>query len=216
MSKDHVPPRSFFPEVKDLPAGAPNLRANLITVPSCQAHNQSFSKDDEIAAYTVLMHHDANSYATQQFSTKAMRAFLRRPDLLKRILAKSRPVSVRERGSQLLKPSLAFRIDVPLIERVMERIARGLYFYHFNTQWQANLVLVSHGILMNNSLSADGPWAKETAQLEQYMQRQAINGENPLIFNYKWLINGENHILRMCFYSGFIYYALPRPMKVAL
>lgn len=214
-SKDHVPPRSFFPEAKDLPPGSPDLRSSLITVPSCNIHNQHFSKDDEIAAYTILMHHDSNNSATQQFSTKAMRAFLRRPAILKRILAKSKRVLVREPGGILLKPTLAFRIDVPLIERVMEKIARGLYFHDFNTQWQSDFLLASHGILMNDSLAPDGPLAKHTALLELYMEQQPINGENPLIFNYKWLLNGGTHILRMCFYAGFIYYALPRPMKAA-
>lgn len=53
-SVEHVPPRCLFPEQKDLPSGV-NLRKQLITVPSCEAHNTSKSKDDEYLLYALLM-----------------------------------------------------------------------------------------------------------------------------------------------------------------
>lgn len=205
-----MPPRSFFPEEKDLPTGAGNLRANLITVPSCDKHNNRFSKDDEIAAYTLLLHHNSNPSAAQQFKTKAMRAFLRRPDLSRRVITKAKPVLRREPGSDLFMPTLACKIDISLIERVMERIARGLYFHHFSTLWRTELLLASHGLLMHDSLSQGGPFVEGTSQLELHMHEQPANGENPSIFNYKWLPLKASYILRMCFYDGLIYYALPR------
>ncbi|MCJ7519132.1 MAG: hypothetical protein MUO42_05610, partial [Anaerolineaceae bacterium] len=40
VSKEHVPPEVFFPESKDLPPDYPDMRKNLVTVPSCKKHNQ--------------------------------------------------------------------------------------------------------------------------------------------------------------------------------
>jgi len=42
---EHVPPRSIFPESKDV--GGQDYRKNLITVLSCPAHNNQKSQDDE-------------------------------------------------------------------------------------------------------------------------------------------------------------------------
>ena len=44
-SREHVPPRNLFPEAHE--SGGVDYRINLITVPSCDAHNSAKSKDDE-------------------------------------------------------------------------------------------------------------------------------------------------------------------------
>src|SRR5207249_7535044 len=44
-SHEHVPPKCIFPERKD--TDGQDLRAQLITVPSCDIHNSKKSKDDE-------------------------------------------------------------------------------------------------------------------------------------------------------------------------
>jgi hypothetical protein len=49
-TKEHTPPKCFFPKKKDLPSGSPDYRKNLITVPSCEKHNTGRSKDDEYTA----------------------------------------------------------------------------------------------------------------------------------------------------------------------
>lgn len=45
ISLDHVPPRSLFPESREV--GGKDYRVNLITVPSCELHNSAKSHDDE-------------------------------------------------------------------------------------------------------------------------------------------------------------------------
>jgi hypothetical protein len=49
-SSEHVPPKCFFPEKKDLPREV-DLRKNLFKVPSCDAHNSQKSHDDEYFFY---------------------------------------------------------------------------------------------------------------------------------------------------------------------
>ncbi len=44
-SREHVPPLAIFPQQKDF--DGIDFRSNLITVPSCEIHNQKKSNDDE-------------------------------------------------------------------------------------------------------------------------------------------------------------------------
>ena len=44
VSSEHVPPKNLFPEQKDV---GKDYRQYLITVPSCEIHNNHKSKDDE-------------------------------------------------------------------------------------------------------------------------------------------------------------------------
>jgi len=48
QSKEHVPARCFFPENE-------SYRKQLITVPSCEKHNEDTSVDDEYVASTSTM-----------------------------------------------------------------------------------------------------------------------------------------------------------------
>ena len=45
ITKEHVPPKCLFPEKKDI--GTDKYRLDLITVPSCEKHNNLKSDDDE-------------------------------------------------------------------------------------------------------------------------------------------------------------------------
>jgi len=52
MSREHTPPRCFFPEAKAI---GRDLRRDLITVPSCDRHNSKKSKDDEFLRSVIVM-----------------------------------------------------------------------------------------------------------------------------------------------------------------
>ena len=77
-SSEHVPPRVLFPELKDA-QGDRGLRRDLITVPSCDAHNSEKSKDDEYLLWVLSANARANSLGVQQAMTKLIRSYQRRP-----------------------------------------------------------------------------------------------------------------------------------------
>jgi len=54
-TKDHIPPKCFFPEKKYLSNSNPDYRSQLITVPSCSERNNFRSKDDEYTAAVIAM-----------------------------------------------------------------------------------------------------------------------------------------------------------------
>src|SRR3990170_1431695 len=80
VTREHVPPRSFFPAKDDLPSGI-DLRKNLISVPSCQLHNTSKSKDDEYLLFVIVSNYETNPVAQHHFSTKLLQAIRRRPSV---------------------------------------------------------------------------------------------------------------------------------------
>jgi hypothetical protein len=73
-SVEHAPPKCIFPEAKDTLSGE-DYRKNLITVPSCDAHNLARSKDDEYLLHVLAASITSNNVGLNQFLTKSRRAF---------------------------------------------------------------------------------------------------------------------------------------------
>jgi hypothetical protein len=199
---EHVPPRGFFPKAADTVRGT-SLRANLITVPACREHNQDMSKDDEVAGYIILLHHNSNSVASSQFATKAIRAFTKKPGLVNRVFLGMRP-AINPNGFR----TAAVTIDAPLLSRVMEKIARGLYYSTHRKVWDSELHLV--GDLLMPDLSPS-PFAAHMTALRRHFIPLSRRGVTPAVFWWQdlALANGE-HALRMCFYGGLEFYAFPK------
>src|SRR5215510_6190671 len=71
MSREHVPPRSFFPVGR---------RDNLWTVPSCAEHNLENSTDVEYVRNVVCVQRGSNAVAEESFEV-AKRSWTRSPGL---------------------------------------------------------------------------------------------------------------------------------------
>ena len=61
---EHVPPKAFFLE---------GYRTNLMTVPSCPAHNTSNSKDVEYVRNFIVFGEGPNEVAVQLFGSVAIK-----------------------------------------------------------------------------------------------------------------------------------------------
>lgn len=97
-SREHVPPKCLFPEQKDIKDK--NFRKNLITVPSCDLHNMSKSKDDEYLMQVIVGSIKSNNYGIQHYITKVHRSYKRiNFDLNRysRIIKKLRPKAMMEK-----------------------------------------------------------------------------------------------------------------------
>lgn len=74
--RGHVPPRCLFPAVQEI---GQDLRLNLITVPSCDAHNSHRSKDDEFLRTVITMFSaDRSAVGRVQYCGKLSRGLKRR------------------------------------------------------------------------------------------------------------------------------------------
>jgi len=211
-SSEHVPPKCFFLEKKDLPFGV-EYRKNLITVPSCDEHNQNKTMDDEYLRMIICIQFNADSVAQRLFSTKIMRGFERQPHQIDLITRDQRPARING------KEAYAFSVDKNRIDKSLAQIARAIYFHHFNEKWIQRFVINTPALL-----SVDREDSHERNQNFQHVDNLAESllknakhiGENQEIFYYQISRDLDKLLLwvRMVFYEGFVALAYSSPMIV--
>ena len=155
-TSDHIPPRCFFPEKKHLPRDSPDYRSQLMTVPACSEHNNSRSSDDEYTAAVIAMNSQSD-LAFALFKSKWVQTLLRREGALgKRIFSTARSARVISRENNILIPheTLAISYEIKRINRVIESIARALYYLESGNQekWTQECIVRSLNFL-NRDLS---------------------------------------------------------------
>lgn len=188
VSVEHAPPKSFFPS---------DMRNNLITVDSCQKHNEDTSLDDEYVRNLITMHIYGNATAYEQFSEKTIKSFKRSPALLQHTTEKQH--SVNFNGAQ----TVAFEIDRDRVDLVMRKIAYALFYHKYNQRWLRKLITATT-YLKTPEFKND-----EFGQLIEELQRDhtpVYEGNNPDAFKFAFIElddNIYNKYLRMKFYDGF-------------
>jgi hypothetical protein len=113
VSRDHVPPKNLFP----------SDQSNLITVPSCEAHNAGWSDLDERFRNYVAMRVGSNTRTTSGLWNKMVRGVRRNPKLQDQI-----------RRNSVWHPDLnAFEIKIEsdAFKPMIDRITRGLYWHTY-------------------------------------------------------------------------------------
>jgi hypothetical protein len=122
---DHVPSRKFFPQPRP---------SDLVTVPACNTCNNKTSADEEHFLH-VMMSHVASegpiveALRSQRFSLPKTERRLR---VAREMLSKVRMIPVHTPGGIYLGHAPALEgIDFGRLERVFEKIVRGLYFAEY-------------------------------------------------------------------------------------
>lgn len=206
-STEHVPPKCLFPEVKDLPKGV-DLRKQLITVPACDEHNTSKSKDDEYLLYLLVMNIPANDAAKNQFLSKIVRSVKRNPKLINQFLEKQQPVVAADEKTGKAHNTIALNIDDNRLDSALEHISRALYFHHFGEKWlgevrtQVDFLLVSLDPINGQKLNEPVSQLAEAA--DSIFAAAPFYGENPEVFKYNVIDGGKaaHKLMRFHFYEG--------------
>ncbi|MEH2037734.1 hypothetical protein [Nostoc sp.] len=223
-TKDHIPPKCFFPEKKYLFGNNPDYRSNPIIVPSCSKHNNSRSIDDEYAAAVIVMNSRSNLAATI-FKSKWVQTLLRREGLLgKRIFSTARSARIISNKNSVLIPykTLAISYEIARIERVIESIARGLYYVESGSEekWVNSCIIKS-----TNFLNRDLSQPQDAYALNQINQafihgekHQELGltkkGSHPDVFYYQFFKSEDkNFIIRMVFYDDLTFLAFLKDEK---
>ena len=123
LTRDHVPPKCLFLRP----------RPQLITVPACHACNDSFKLDDEyfrVAVTSEAAYRD--EAATALWSDRI--APRMGPGLRRTLLATMRPAQVRTPAGLVIENGTAIAYDKRRIDRVIERIVRGLLWHHYRSR----------------------------------------------------------------------------------
>lgn len=218
-TRDHIPPKCFFPQKKHLSSVSPDYRSQPITVPACSAHNNSRSCDDEYTAAVIVMNSQSD-LADAIFKSKWVKTLLRRKGVLgKRIFSTARSIKFISRENNLLIPreTLAISYEMKRIERVIESIARALYYLEsdYQEKWTDDCIIRSP-----NFLNQDLSYSQDADYLDQINQafihgekHQELGlkrkGKHPDIFFYQFFkAEGMNSIIKMVFYRDFTFFAI--------
>ncbi len=206
-SVEHVPPRCLFPEKKDVPKI--DYRKNLITVPSCIAHNSARSHDDEYLLCVLVTSYENNPVARQHFETKIIRLLRKKPWFQTTLLKFLTPVLLN--GEE----TAAFKVDMTRLRTVLESIAYGLHFHAYKERWIDKIKVIPLGMFKEEgAIFIRHPL--EEAMLEGskvfFADKEPL-GENPDIFLYQIHRDLEKGVLviKMVFYGGFEVIALSSP-----
>ena len=189
-SKEHVPAKCFFPEDSA-------YRKQLITVPSCNEHNENTSKDDEYVRNVITIFYQNNPIAFQQFMNKVVKS-LSRDKSLAGILHKIQT-------PQGIVP--AIEIDRPRLDKVIRKMAYALYYNEFKKPWNRKLIVFSKHLVFKNLETDD--FSKLIHFAENNLPNSSFDGKNPTVFKYnlfKLDTGDENSVIRIVFYEGFTFW----------
>ncbi len=185
---EHVPPFGFFPE---------GYREQLLTVPACAEHNTKFSLlDERFQVYIKAI--GSNQVSTDNFKDKVVRGLNREQS---KIFVKS-----LSQGSFYKdidgESRLVLKIDNEYTEKFIEKVIRGLYFYHNGKPAEGKVISFSVQFynpdlnyeelfdLLLNDLHAD------------YMTEGSY--KNPDVFRYRYfnLTDDNAFLVVLNFYKG--------------
>lgn len=177
-SREHAPPDCLFPEGKEI---GRDLRRNLITVPSCDAHNSKKSEDDEFMRAVILFTAVAsNSVAQHQFLGKMLRGAARSPHKYSHFIT--------EKGTIKNGAYRALRIDRARFDSCIDHLARALFFHAYNKKWGYPIMMVSpnfYSAILNDEAVPHEP-TKEIVEVSRtFLAQEPIRGDNPEVFKYR-------------------------------
>jgi len=205
-SKEHVPPRCLFPAARDLPPGV-LLRQNLITVPSCDAHNGAKSKDDLYLLYAVIFSLPANQIAKNHFAAAVMRRIQEKPALVYEMMRNAKPVVAVDTQTGTVQAAAAIDIDDARLDGALAHLARGLHFYHLGAKWTGPIMVYTEFLLGSidpaNARAVNAPRERIVKQLDDAFDGEAFHGSNPDVFRYqvKAAMTGIPTMMRLHFYG---------------
>lgn len=213
-TKEHVPPKCFFPQRKHLPKNSPDYRQNLITVPSCPEHNNSRSNDDQYTAIVIAMNSETD-LAFALTKSKWLKTMLRNEASLgKRIFSKAKPARIISKKERILIPpqTLAITYEIDRIERVIKSIARAIYFLESQERWLNDVHVISLNFLQSNLRP---PYIQALQKIDQaFIDLQEHKkfglqkkGSHHDIFYYQILndLQNKNCNIIMVFYNSFVF-----------
>jgi len=203
-TKEHIPPKALFPKQKDMLREL-SLRKELITVPSCEKHNNSKSMDDEYLVFCLSTCFHGNDIKEHMFNTKIMRAIARRPDTYSNFLDNYQTVMLKHPDGKV-DHTAAYSIDLNRFDSVMEHIACGLYYHHTQSKWEGNALVMSNelrDLSSKNSIEINKLTDDTIGRVSLFLNDTTSYGKNPEVFSYKIHDSRpKGYVLLMEFYSA--------------
>lgn len=120
---EHIPPQCVFPSPRP---------TNTITVPACEECNESTSKEDEEFRVVVSLFAGKKTCVAQHlWETRTLPTLKNNNRLLNRTKVAFQPGYLTSQGGIILEAVPLVVWDGSRIKKVIEKIVRGLYYYHY-------------------------------------------------------------------------------------
>lgn len=208
-----MPPRNLFPEASE--SGGVDYRINLITVPSCDAHNSAKSGDDEFLMVSLAGIIGNNSIGYAHRIGKVNRAILASANhLLDQVLLKKEEIHRAEVAENTFADVIWGTPDVARLNRCFEHIAYGLHRYHFKQNFCGSVtVLLGYLREKGHNRQKFVELIRDRAELD--LAGKPRIGSNPGVFYYQ-VSDADQFglfMMRLCFYGGLAVYVAFKPEK---
>jgi hypothetical protein len=155
ITKDHVPPRIFFPEPRP---------GNLITVPACSKCNSDATMDDNYL-FTIMMFGEAgNTVAGEALWQKRLRRMFTKDLGIRRQLGSALSLKhVITPGGSDQDRRIALSFDEQRFDKAIQRIVRGLYYFEFGSSLSVETHVVS--LLLTHATDSNSYSIRSSNQL---------------------------------------------------
>lgn len=199
LTKEHVPPKCFFPK---------NDKKSLITVPSCINHNGGKSNDDEHLLQILSIQILANEKGQNIATNKAVKSILRNKKTTKNLASTATLIYVDKDKNGQLKPTFAFKFDEYRFNNSISSICKGLYYYEFHKVFIGDMTIYNEfQIALNGDvINRNKDFEKNRALIKKSFSNIEKKGENQEVFYYQ-IMNPPKGLdfsiaIRLCFYEG--------------
>jgi len=123
VTDHHIPPKNLFSE---------DDRTNLIKVPSCESCNNQASKDDEYFRLVLTLREDVRNHPDVKAVLPIAMRSLRRPEasiFRANFIKGLKRIHPTTPSGLILPVRGAYTLDLMRIERVLQRLTKGLFFH---------------------------------------------------------------------------------------
>jgi hypothetical protein len=135
ITKDHVPPRIFFPEPRP---------GNLITVPACSKCNSAATMDDNYLFAIMMFSEAGNTIAGVTLWRKRLRRMFTKDLGVRRQLGSALSLKdVITSGGIYQGRRIALAFDELRFNKAIQRIVRGLCYFEFGSSLSAETSIAS-------------------------------------------------------------------------
>lgn len=111
ITKEHIPPRSFFPEGE---------KEQLLTVKSCELHNNAKSKDDLYVLAQICMNASPNNRAREVFLNKVAPQLEFNNGALRKLIANG--------AVPLANGAVKYKVDIERLDEFFTALSCGLIY----------------------------------------------------------------------------------------
>lgn len=204
-SKEHIPPKAVFPKQKDL-LGEISLRKKLITVPSCELHNNCKSMDDEYLVFCLATCFHGNEIKEQLFSSKITRAIDRRPQTYSDFLANYQKIMLKHPDGKI-EHTGAYSVNLKRFNSVLSHIACGLFYHHTGTKWRGESIVLTNELrdfTSKNSNEINKTTDDVIERVSTFFNDKERFGSNPQVFRYQFFDDRPKGVVFLMRFYGAI------------